>query len=389
MYIVDVLLICYQMLISGTPLNLGWRESRIPILLVQQPGFRPPVDKIKSQMHGRIGYGSGWDLIVPAGFGMAFHLAMVYRGARVGGLQEAMCVAGETKELIFPDDFPDTPAGEDEQTNQRKELKMKYEGRPPAKRINYVKLGISAPFHCPWQNLVSYWALKHIEEGGMRLKKDDMEVEFYVMRNKRDLRLLNVFLIVEKSEKPGSVDNDIVATDVLKMVDRNTLGLVPVVVTMLGRGIPLKFAHICIPTEDDLRSLQQDKTYAGPKEQLHQDPSLAEKKKKKKIKNAAKIESDSRAAATDHFVDKTVTTGSQTNLHTLSYQSVSRPVIGYISYGDFALGQGQGTGKGFCSVIGIHQLKSAMLNNNSCVALVRNTTTLQYRFVYISLINSY
>ena len=32
--------------------------------------------------------GTGWDLILPANWGMAFWLALVYNGARVGGLRE-------------------------------------------------------------------------------------------------------------------------------------------------------------------------------------------------------------------------------------------------------------------------------------------------------------
>lgn len=34
------------------------------------------------------GYGAGWDLIVPAGWGMPFWLSIVHAGARVAGVRE-------------------------------------------------------------------------------------------------------------------------------------------------------------------------------------------------------------------------------------------------------------------------------------------------------------
>ena len=45
-------------LVPGTPLELTETESRVPVLLVHQPGCRETPD-----------FGAGWDMILPAGWG--------------------------------------------------------------------------------------------------------------------------------------------------------------------------------------------------------------------------------------------------------------------------------------------------------------------------------
>ena len=56
-------------------------------------------------------YGSGWDFIAPSGWGMAFWVSFVYRGAHVGGQREERNISLEGKSLYFPKEYPDTKAG--------------------------------------------------------------------------------------------------------------------------------------------------------------------------------------------------------------------------------------------------------------------------------------
>lgn len=58
-----------QLLVPGSQLDLGPCESKIPILLVQQPG--------KMAGEDRPGWGSGWDVYLPKGWGMAFWIPFV------------------------------------------------------------------------------------------------------------------------------------------------------------------------------------------------------------------------------------------------------------------------------------------------------------------------
>lgn len=57
------------MLVPGSQLVLGPHESKIPILLIQQPG--------KVTGDDRQGWGSGWDVLLPKGWGMAFWIPFV------------------------------------------------------------------------------------------------------------------------------------------------------------------------------------------------------------------------------------------------------------------------------------------------------------------------
>ncbi|XP_008574159.1 PREDICTED: ribonucleases P/MRP protein subunit POP1 [Galeopterus variegatus] len=138
-----------ELLVPGSQLVLGPHESKIPILLIQQPG--------KMTGEDQLGWGSGWDVLLPKGWGMAFWIPFIYRGARVGGLKEAAVHSQYKRSPNIPGDFPDCPAGILFAEEQAKTLLEKYKRRPPAKRPNYVKLGTVAPFCCPWEHLTQDW----------------------------------------------------------------------------------------------------------------------------------------------------------------------------------------------------------------------------------------
>uniref|UniRef100_A0A2K5X6W8 POP1 homolog, ribonuclease P/MRP subunit n=1 Tax=Macaca fascicularis TaxID=9541 RepID=A0A2K5X6W8_MACFA len=138
-----------ELLVPGSQLILGPHESKIPIILIQQPG--------KVTGEDRLGWGSGWDVLLPKGWGMAFWIPFIYRGARVGGLKESAVHSQYKRSPNVPGDFPDCPAGMLFAEEQAKNLLEKYKRRPPAKRPNYVKLGTLAPFCCPWEQLTHDW----------------------------------------------------------------------------------------------------------------------------------------------------------------------------------------------------------------------------------------
>lgn len=74
-------------------------NKKIHILLVQNQGGL------------QRGFGSGWDIIVPANWGMAFWMSFIYAGARAIGLREHYAMTAEQGIPSFPKDFPDTLAG--------------------------------------------------------------------------------------------------------------------------------------------------------------------------------------------------------------------------------------------------------------------------------------
>ena len=71
-------------------------------------------------------YGSGWDVIIPSGWGMAFWVSLVYRGAHVGGQREERNIHLEAKLPYFPKEYPDTAAGRKYLEDERKQTEDKY-----------------------------------------------------------------------------------------------------------------------------------------------------------------------------------------------------------------------------------------------------------------------
>ena len=133
-----------KQLVRPNQQDLQRKASRIPILLAQQSFGSDQA--------------SGWDLILPANWGMAFWVSLIYRGARACGLKELQKCSLEAQALHFPSDYPDTSAGQQYSNEQRQLLEAKYLRAPPDKRRNYGKLLICQPFCCPWGEVVSVWS---------------------------------------------------------------------------------------------------------------------------------------------------------------------------------------------------------------------------------------
>ena len=146
-----------EKLVKCSSLNLADAAPQIPVLLIQQsPGCI-------GTGHGGVGgggnsLGTGWDLVLPPEWGMAFWVSLIYRGARACGLTELRRCSLESHLLHFPQDFPDTHAGQRHSSKQRRELENQYLKRPPNDRLNYGKLLVATPFHIAWEDLVRRWA---------------------------------------------------------------------------------------------------------------------------------------------------------------------------------------------------------------------------------------
>lgn len=71
-----------------------------------------------------IGFGCGWDVVFPAGWGMPFWLALIFRSARPAGLREASSHELESgKGEFLP---PDSVAGAEEACRTGKKLRETY-----------------------------------------------------------------------------------------------------------------------------------------------------------------------------------------------------------------------------------------------------------------------
>lgn len=164
-------------------------------------------------------------------------------GARSGGLREAESLAFESGECYLS---PDSEAGKLEEKRIAMNLKERYFKLPPSKRVNFMKLGVIAPFECPWKILLKDWSSSNIEE-------------LFVLRNKQMLGLLQD-CINQKTELPE--------------IENSSSCLVAVYLKMVKKGNLKQNALICLPEKDNIST---ESTHFEPH---HQD--LNEKIRKQK-----------------------------------------------------------------------------------------------------------
>ena len=419
---------------AGFPLNLGDDESKIPLLLIQNPGVSSPVTPRGHDP--AVGRGSGWDIIIPKGWGKAFWLSLVYRGARCGGIHELENNALEEGSLLYPHDYPDSAGGKKHQLEVEFLSVEKYNRRPPSKRPNFVKLGVVSPFYCAWLSLVKSWHEIDCKNGqkvsgdsiadGKNVQEVSMDDgsptnkcdSYFVLRDKKLLRKLGNVLEMEstcnliaptKAKTPQSfglsgcnkvtngfnkVTNGFnkhqshlnekrkkLETAVFAQLrEKYSNSLVSVRVDVLQKGTPARFAQICIPSQSDLEALQADKEYGGPTEQRHIDQKKLDfqnmKRELKKTTEKKKLKMK---------LDHTMKLFSDSE-NDATLQINDRKIIGFLNSGGFSLGLGNGHGVGFCSAMGIQYLIEGVHRDVGLLVLVRNPSSFQYRFAKLSLI---
>lgn len=85
-----------NVLVPGERCDFEKKLQPIPVLLIQRPG--------SSDTH-RLGYGCGWDIIVPPSYGLSTWMCLIMWGAKAGALRETETVLREGLEDEF---LPDT-----------------------------------------------------------------------------------------------------------------------------------------------------------------------------------------------------------------------------------------------------------------------------------------
>lgn len=225
--------------VPGVPCQFENDLQPTPILLVQRPGCQK-----------RLGFGGGWDLIVPAGYGMSCWLNLIYNGAKSGGWRELLMEENECGRDYF---LPDSLGGISEDERIGKMLREKYFKLPPNKRQNYRKLGIASPFYCPFKQLNREWSGQE---------------SYFVLRNKEILNSLTKCLNLNNKNLPNLPKNC----------------LVPIAITIL-HGSPENNSIICLPTKKDckkfaINKFMRDKTPILT-EPLQKDPDELARKSQK------------------------------------------------------------------------------------------------------------
>ena len=351
---------------------------------------------------------------------MPFWLALVFRGARCSGLMEQECSVYEERSLLFPHCYPDTLGGLKHHSDLEDSFLAKYNRTPASKRPNFTKLGVSFPYNLPWNLLIRYWngiqsnvdgnenVLKKLEGGcrdnkvdqnkpniqiqKMNSEKSTSQIEqgdrkgeavsnemvekdrnYFVLRNSKVLRHLHLDS-VGKERRYGKSNGGIKTKEsILDDIENNYQNaLIPVSIEMNIKGVLRDFAMICIPLNEDIVALCGNAKYSGPVEPKHVDPKQIQKKKLKQEMKLKKVKKKVK-------IDRTLCKISDNP--NLTLETSSRKIIGFVSKGGHSLATGSGAGVGFVSAVGLSTLvKNSTGTNHNWTVLVRNSTSLQYRY---------
>ncbi|CAK1545025.1 unnamed protein product [Leptosia nina] len=330
----------------------------IPIVLIQLPGSQ-------NSEYKKIGYGSGWDIIVPSGYGLAFWLTFVMFGARSGGLRETEHLALEMGECYFP---PDSESGKLEEKRMELHLRDIYFKRPPSKRVNFIKLGISNPFNYPWTILLKDWS-------------EQSPNDFFVLRDRKVISELQNAL-----RKKGTISD----------ISNGDFCLVPIYLHVNGTGTVKEHALICVPEFGDLISTRticeaqhEDPNAKIRKERRKDHLNLLKKLRRKrlKLKKKATTKSTKQVKRKPHELSEYVKNMRElwvpSNINSVRHNCL-REVMGYVSKGAFSFTESKCCAIGYVTFNALKHLVDSKLNK----VLVRNINSTKYRIANIQIINS-
>ncbi|XP_028170834.1 ribonucleases P/MRP protein subunit POP1 [Ostrinia furnacalis] len=330
----------------------------VPVVLIQRPGSQNLDSK-------KIGYGSGWDIIIPPGYGLPFWQTFIMFGARSGGLRESEHLSFEMGECYFP---PDSESGKEEEERISTELKEKYFRLPPSKRVNYIKLAIVSPFICPWKILLTDWSEVSVDS-------------FYVLRDKQLLSNLQD-CIQQRKELPA--------------IENPSSCLVPIYLKMVNKGNLKRNALICLPEKLDVSNVN------SLFEPHHEDSNEVLRKKKRKehkanirrLKKKASILKKGKCGQVNTTRPKNKAK-SEPSEYVKSIRelwvpsdvksvrhSCARQIMGYLTHGAFSFSESQSCGVGYIAFNALN----ALLKTKQNQVLVRNTSSRKYRLANINII---
>lgn len=93
-------------------------------------------------------------MIIPSGWAMPLLTSLTHTGTLVGGQQQRDTQMLEAGVPQFPHDFPTTEPYRERAEAWEASERHQWERTPPAKRVNYERLGINNPWKADWGNVL-------------------------------------------------------------------------------------------------------------------------------------------------------------------------------------------------------------------------------------------
>lgn len=218
-----------------------------------------------------------------------------------------------------------------------------------------------------------------------------------VLRSRKLLKQLSAWCGPHSEDRraarwaPGRGQQGLTRAACLAFMDRFPRALVWVSLSLLRKGSPEPHTMICVPSEEDLLQLSQDRQYCGPQEPRHHDPFKStilkqkEKKKMEKRQNRRGAASEGLAAGPPEARQEALTLGLWAGALSGVTSHCSRALLGFVTQGDFSMAVGCGEALGFVSVTGLLDLLSTQPAAKRGLVLLRPPASLQYRFARIAI----
>ncbi|XP_036326858.1 ribonucleases P/MRP protein subunit POP1, partial [Rhagoletis pomonella] len=357
----------------------------VPVILIQRPGSQ-------REQYKRLGYGCGWDVIMPAGYGMPIWLSLIMWGAKPGGLREFETIA---REMGTEEHLPDTVAGRVLAATRHQELSAKYFRKPPNKRHNYKKMAIVSPFRAPFTELIRDWTTDPTQISELTTNT------FHILRDRALLQQLLLHIQGKSKIFPIEIPNNC---------------LIQLYFRMKSRGNLEDFSLICLPTRGDFkRNLRQIRM--GNHEPVFTEPllpDLAERERKRLRQTHKKLLKRLRAKRVrvkrkQQETSKTRVYISPANTATLVAEQLKRmcklwlpedhttlysvrkqcqrEVFGYATTAHFSYTEATVCAVGYVTPAGLKQLLALCCQTNvrQPMCLLRNPKSRHYRFACFKL----
>ncbi|KAN0029403.1 hypothetical protein ACTA71_007530 [Dictyostelium dimigraforme] len=310
------------------------------------------------------GYGSGWDIIIPGGWGLAFWIPLIYAGAWSIGLEDRDRMLLEQGLPSFPRDYPDSKSCDSYYDMTTIALEQKFKRTPPSKRINYLKNSVFFPFRPCWSWILKYNKNEILDfnkpsssSSSSSQQKEENNIATSNQEEHKSKKLKNIIgtggeiilspqpyfvyrgklalSLLDPSNYPIMKNNINIPFNQETINEANDRGLVRVSIKMFNRGKPLPNSIIYEPLESDIQLLA-NKYYSRDYKSI------------------------------ELITPKLTKNNIPTSIEQLYryYDQMTRKPIGYVINGEQSLVRGFGNGIGFCSAVDFIRLHNLSTENN-------------------------
>ena len=308
-----------------------------------------------------------WKCVVPVWYSLMYYPISTGGSPRFGGLQEKRQISFEQGVPWFPADFPGTNAGWEWELYERTKRKSDWEKRPKGKRIewNSVDLGggrkgeIGLGWACDWERLFSDSNSSTTASIAAYTLKDPGAPPEQLGVASDQVPPLNIHYIPRAH------------IEMLQEFPPST-ALVTVAISLIHRGVPTSCARIYrLPSTNAVLYAQWLALASSvPKKSKRYSPIVTQQKPlpnvplyENRAALAASLLQPSSTVVEQRLGNRVLETGD------LAYPVIpdENDLIGFVTTGNFNLGEGRGTGIGCIVLARVCQQGKAIVNRGLCI----------------------